>query len=176
MSQRSPYNDRYKVDQKGKTRKSASAAKPKRDIADLTPQSENKLVKRKKSIWSRASSQNKPAPAPTFVMPPEMQKLRRIWWVLWTLSLLIAVGILLVQQTPSLRTFAPIGWALWAATMGATFYLEFFPLRKMRLAAIEASKQVGKSGKGGKSKTADKSGPTGKDVPADSAKGTEDGD
>ena len=34
MGQRSPYNDRYKVEQKGKTRKSASAAKPKRASID----------------------------------------------------------------------------------------------------------------------------------------------
>jgi hypothetical protein len=176
MSQRSPYNDRYKVEQKGKTRKSASAAKPKRDIADLTPASESKLAKRKKSIWRRASSQSKPAPAPTFVMPPEMQRLRRIWWVLWTLSLAIAVGILFLQQTPSLRAFAPVGWAAWAAAMGATFYLEFFPLRKMRLAAIEAAKQGGKGGKGGKSKGGDKSAPSAMSDATDSGDDTGDGE
>ena len=56
MAQRSPYNDRYKTDQKGKTRKSASAAKPTRYIADLTPGESPKKAEKKSSVWSRAKS------------------------------------------------------------------------------------------------------------------------
>lgn len=145
VTQRSPYNDRYKVDQKGKTRRSASAAKPKRDVADLTPRPDGKPAARK-SRWRRAAASVQPTQ--TFVMTPEMRKLRRVWWVLWTLSLVIALGILYAQRNPAFAVYVPFGWGLWLLTIGATFYLEFFPLRRLRLAAVDAAKQ----GKGGKSK------------------------
>jgi len=148
MSQRSPYNDRYKVEAKGKTRRSASAAKPKREIADLTPRSDEKKSATKK----RGSKGRGPAPKPaaTFEPSPEMKRLRRWWWAMWVLSLAVAVGILFMQQY-KLTQFVPVAWGLWFVAMGGAFYLEFVPLRKARLAAMEAAKT--KSRKGAKSKS-----------------------
>lgn len=146
VSQRSPYNDRYKVEQKGKTRKSASAARPKRDVADLTPRDAAKRSTKKKSIWSRAP---RPAqPAVTYVATPAMRKLRAWWWVLWSLSLVLAIGILFLQRMAVSRTIILGAWAVWIVTMVVTFYLEFGPMRKLRLAAIDASKSSGKGSKG----------------------------
>ncbi len=183
MATRSPYNDRYKVDQKGKTRRSASASKPKRGIADLTPADSPKKAAAKKRKWWNPSPGASTAPA--FVATPRMKQLRRIWWVLWGLSLFIAVGILLLQNSAKQASdaaaalaaaasgattatidaaalaaaapyspYVPVLWGLWAAAMAGAFYLEFRPIRKAREAAIEASRKGGKPEKVQPSKTA----------------------
>src|SRR5450830_592183 len=95
MATRSPYNDRYKVDQKGKTRRSASSAKPKRGIADMTPASSSKKVAAKKKWWSAPPAANR---APVIEPTPEMKKLRKIWWGLWGASLAIAFIIIPLNQ------------------------------------------------------------------------------
>jgi hypothetical protein len=145
MASRSPYNDRYKVDQKGKTRRSASAAKPKRDIADLTPASSTKKAVAKKKWWSAPAAANRP---PVIEPTPQMKRLRRIWWGLWGASLAIAFIIIPLNQPGSaFRQYMPYAWGLWAAAMAGAFYLEFGPLRKARLAAMEAVRKGGKPAK-----------------------------
>lgn len=143
MSQRSPYNDRYKVESKGKTRRSASAAKPKREVADLTPRSDEKKSAAKKRGSKGRSRASKPSA--TFEATPEMKKLRQWWWGLWGLSLAVAVAILLMQQA-KLTQFVPFAWGVWFVAMGGAFYLEFVPLRRARLAAMEAAKTKGRKG------------------------------
>ncbi len=111
MAQRSPYNDRYKVDQKGKTRRSASAAKPKRSVADLTPGESAKKPAKKTSAWSRAmaaskssggSSSSSGSSSKTSLRAaentPRGKRLRRIWWWLWGGALAMAVGLWVVQE------------------------------------------------------------------------------
>ena len=143
MSQRSPYNDRYKVEQKGKTRKSASAAKPKRALADLTPA---KAAAKDGAAPKRKWWQSNPAASKAQAIPvtPEMRRLRRIWWVLWGAALGLAVVILLLQQAArsnaALRSTVPFAWAIWLGCMAGAFYLEFVPLRKARLAAVGAAR------------------------------------
>ena len=110
MAQRSPYNDRYKTDQKGKTRRSASAAKPKRATADLTP-GESKKPEKKTSAWSRAktasgssskssskSSSDSKSLLRQVESAPHMKELRRIWWWLWGGAVVMAVGLWLLQE------------------------------------------------------------------------------
>jgi hypothetical protein len=152
MAQRSPYNDRYKIDQKGKTRKSASAAKPKRAIADVTPADSAKKTQKKSSFWSRAKSTSGSGSPSTgaraVVSTPRMKQMRRIWWVLWVTALAVAVGILLLQQAGMKDSpLITVAWAIWLAAMGGAFYLEFFPIRKERAAAIELAKHGGKPAK-----------------------------
>ena len=143
MSQRSPYNDRYKVEQKGKTRKSASAAKPKRALADLTPA---KAAAKDGAAPKRKWWQSNPAASKAQAIPvtPEMRRLRRIWWVLWGAALGLAVVILLLQRAArsngALRSTVPFAWAIWLGCMAGAFYLEFVPLRKARLAAVGAAR------------------------------------
>lgn len=101
MSQRSPYNDRYKVDQKGKTRKSASAAKPKRDVADLTPGGSSRKAAKKSTAWSRAkaaSASSSRGSGPALENSPRMKELRRYWWWAWGAALVLAIAILGLQQ------------------------------------------------------------------------------
>lgn len=145
MAQRSPYNDRYKTEQKGKTRKSAAGAKPRREAgASGSAAPAKKETPKKRSLWGRGPA----APPVPVVTSPELKKLRRIWWVLWVASLLIAVAILFLQQgakaDPSLNRFVPFLWGLWTASLGGAFYLEFSPIRKARAAAIEAEKSKSK--------------------------------
>ena len=115
MAQRSPYNDRYKVDQKGKTRKSASAAKPKRSVADLTPAESPKKAEKKSSVWSRAkSASGGSSPSKSskgsgssdsksllrlVESSPRMKELRRIWWWMWGGAVALAVGLWVLQET-----------------------------------------------------------------------------
>jgi len=145
MSQRSPMNDRYKTEQKGKTRRSASAAKPKRDVADLAPASSAKAPAKKKGLFSARGSSRPSAPMLT---SPRLTQLRRIWWILWVLALAVAIVILWLQQAgPALQFLVPFGWAVWAVAMGGAFYIEFLPIRKERAALIEAAKKGGKASK-----------------------------
>jgi hypothetical protein len=151
MAQRSPYNDRYKVDSKGKTRKSASAAKPKRAVADLTPAEAAKKSQKKRSLWSRATSASgsgASSASARMESTPRMKQLRRVWWALWITALAIAVGILLLQQAGMEKSpLVLVGWVIWLAAMGGAFYLEFGPIRKERALAIQAAKGGGKPAK-----------------------------
>jgi hypothetical protein len=159
MAQRSPYNDRYKVESKGKTRRSASAAKPKRAVADLTPAESSKKPQKKRSMWSRAqaaSGSGGSTASARIESTPRMKRLRNIWWVLWAGALAVAVGILLLQQAGMKSSpLIPVAWAIWLAAMGGAFYLEFVPIRKERAAAIEAAKSGGKPHKGPASAASD---------------------
>jgi hypothetical protein len=149
MSQRSPYNDRSRVEQKGKTRKSAAASRPKREAgASASSSPSKKAPAKKRTLWGRGPAREPVAP---LVQTPEMRRLRRIWWGLWSASLIIAVGILALQQgaaanpaaAPLLDRFLPFLWGLWVASLGGAFYLELGPLRKARAAAIAEAKSAG---------------------------------
>jgi hypothetical protein len=157
MAQRSPYNDRYKVDQKGKTRKSASSAKPKRAVADLTPAETAKKPVKKKGLFGRTQAASRPA-APALQPTPRMKQLRLIWWVLWVVALADALGILYLQRAgASYASFAPYGWGIWFVAMAGAFYLEFIPIRKERAAMVTAASET-KSGKAEKAGKAAKTG------------------
>lgn len=161
MTQRSPYSDRYKTDQKGKTRRSASAAKPKRAVADLssydTP-TKKASSQKPTTAWGRAkaawkSSGEASSTVARIESTPKMKQLRRIWWFLWAGALFVAVAILLMQQA-GLRdsVFVPVLWAVWLAMMGGAFFLEFGPIRNERVRAVAAATggKAGKADKGGK--------------------------
>ena len=98
MSQRNPMNERYQTDDhKGKTRKSAAAAKPKTKAASSvrvvsstkTPeqkkaaQKQNQKVERQKQRDLEAKYYNPPN--------AEYKKWRRIWWVL-LITAIVMVG------------------------------------------------------------------------------------
>jgi hypothetical protein len=152
MGQRSPYNDRYKTDQKGKTRRSASSAKPKRDIADLTPASSAKKTEKKKGWFGGATAPVR-AVGPVIENSPKMKQLRRLWWVLWVTALAVALVLLVLQRGGAAYAgYLPIGWGVWLVAMGGAFYLEFVPIRKERTVMLEAA--AAKSNKGSKAEKA----------------------
>lgn len=175
MAQRSPYNDRYKTDQKGKTRKSASAAKPKRALADVTPSQAAKASRKKQSLWSRAknagsSGQAARQEAIRIDSTPRMKRLRRIWWWLWGGALGVAVIILAMQQL-KIGSPALVGgaWVVWLAAMGGAFFLEFGPIRTERVLAAAAASTAAKPSKSEKAEKPTK----GVDADASGSDGTE---
>ena len=184
MAQRSPYNDRYKTDQKGKTRRSASAAKPKRALADVTPAQAAKASQKKPSLWTRAknagsSGQAARQEALRIESTPRMKRLRRIWWWLWGGALLVAVIILAMQQmkvgSPAVVAGA---WVVWLAAMGGAFFLEFGPIRNERVLVATAANNAGKGSKAEKMTKPGKSAkPTSADAPEsdDSKASSQDG-
>ena len=144
MSRRSVTNARYRKDNVGSTRKSASAAKPKREAGDLAT-STTKKAAAKKGFWATLF-----APSPgTAINSPEMQKLRRYWWVFLGSALAIAFLMFFTQKEAWAKPFQIPLIVLYAITLGGALYLEFGPIRKARAAAMAASHE--KSKKGGKS-------------------------
>jgi hypothetical protein len=157
MSRRSVSNDRYRVEQKGKTRKSASAAKPKRDAgvaAGSTP-AKKKPAKKGTPRWGRGPSRE---PMPKMPSSPQMKQLRRYWWILIGTAIVLAVAMIPISKMKN-TTLDSVLFGVYAAALGGALYLEFGPLRKARLAAIAEAKQKG--GKGSKLLPDPKLAPTG---------------
>ncbi len=144
MARRSVTNDRYRVEQKGKTRKSASSAKPKREAGSSSASTPSKKEK-PKSKWGRGPARE---PLPKVPTSPEMKRLRRYWWILIGTAIVLAVAMIPLQKLAN-DTISSLLFGVYAAALGGALYLEFGPLRKARLAAIAEAK-----GKGGKASKA----------------------
>jgi hypothetical protein len=152
MTRRSVGNDRYRVEQKGKTRKSASAAKPKREAgaaASDKPKKKAKASSKPKLFGMKTSRE----PVPRVESTPEMKRLRRWWWGLMGAAILIAVAMVPVSKLEN-KNLDSVMFGVYAAALGGALYLEFGPLRKARLAAIDASKSSGGKAKKASAKDA----------------------
>jgi hypothetical protein len=149
MSRRSVGNDRYRVERSGKTRKSASAAKPKREAGAAASDSAKKKPKKagKKSLTQTLFGKGEArTPVPRVEPTPEMKIMRRWWWGLMGAAIIIAVAMVPVSKMNN-KTVDSVLFGVYAAALGGALYLEFGPLRKARLAAIDAAKTGGKSKK-----------------------------
>jgi hypothetical protein len=152
MSRRSVSNDRYRVEQKGKTRKSASSAKPKREAGEAATVGKKPAKKSAKSsskpkLFGWKSSGERVPPVPS---TPEMKRLRKLWWIAMGVAIVIAVAMVPLQ-TYGIKALDSALFGLYAAALGAALYLEFGPLRKARIAATaEAKAKGGKGSKGAK--------------------------
>lgn len=124
-------NDRYRTEQTGSTRKSAAAAKPKRDAGQAAGAPVKPKDKKKSLI-------------PKIEASEQTKKLRRYWWVLIGVALVLAFVAIPLQKMPPWSTVTLV---LYGAALIGAFYLEFGPIRKSRLADVEAMKPKGK-GKG----------------------------
>lgn len=148
MARRSITNDRYRVEQKGKTRKSASSAKPKRGAgmaAGSTP-AKKKPVKKGATKLGKGKGAAR-EPMPKVPSTPAMKQLRRYWWILIGIAIVLAVAMIPISKMKN-TTLDSVLFGVYAAALGGALYLEFGPLRKARLAAIAAAKEKG--GKGSK--------------------------
>jgi hypothetical protein len=146
MSRRSVMNDRYRVDRAGKTRKSASSAKPKRAAGEATSAPGKKKAKAKpaakrSSLWGRGPARE---PVPKVEPTPVMKKLRRWWWVCMAVAVILAVAMIPTAKLKN-RTYDSLLFGVYAAALGGALYIEFGPLRKARMAAIADQKSGGKS-------------------------------
>jgi len=154
-------NDRYRVEQKGHTRKSASSAKPKRE-AGAASGTVKKATTSKPKLFGKGPARE---PVPAIPSTPEMKKMRRWWWIAMGVAITIAVAMVPISRLKN-STLDSVLLGLYAAALGGALYLEFGPLRKMRREAVEAAKAKG--GKGAKAVAKPKSAKV-DDGPADEA-------
>lgn len=151
MAQRNPMNDRYRGDgPAGKTRRSASAAKPKRssssssgsrDMSRLSAR-EQAIARREQAKARRRAAASARAAAPMVVpTTPEFKRYRKIWWAF------LGAGVVLTAITWAMRSLVSedLTWASYAilglayACIAAALYIDFKRLRPLRL---EAQKQA----------------------------------
>jgi hypothetical protein len=176
MTRRSVGNDRYRVEQKGHTRKSASAAKPKREVGAAASDKPKKKAKsaKKPNLFGMKTTRE---PVARVVPSPEMKKLRRWWWGFMGAAIIIAMAMFGMSAAKIVnKTAESVLFGVYAAALGGALYLEFGPLRKARLAAIDAGKTTGGKAKKAAAKDADAKKSGAKDANAGTAEAPEDGD
>ncbi len=131
MARRSPTNPRYQRGAKvGSTRRSASAAKPKRQVGDSAGTPKAKANEPSRSLLAPRSA--------------EERKWRRLWWVFMGVALVCVV----LAFTPLARENAGVMRILLAVELGAiagAITLDFTKIRKARREAMEAAKEDGRS-------------------------------
>jgi len=149
MARRSPANARYQkfTGPEGKTRKSASQAKPKR--ASSGPGS---------PTGAKSKSGAKVPPKPRVKVPetPEYLAARKLWWIL------LGAGLVLTTISWLVRAYVHTSWANAASAIALgiayamifyALYIDWTRLRPARKAMI-AGKTGAKSGKSAKSENA----------------------
>lgn len=123
-------NERYQkhTAPAGKTRKSAAAAKPKRDAGAQS---------KKKSPAKRSRS--------AFIGNPpteEFRRLRKLWWILLGGSLIFTMGSLAIREwLQSWALYQQVAGAMLGigyVMIGAALYIDLTKIRKMRKDWIEA--------------------------------------
>jgi hypothetical protein len=139
MARRSPTNPRYQkyTGPEGKTRKSASAAKPKKaSSASSKPSSSKSSGGTKPKSRSSAIAMRNPD-------TPEFRAYRRQWWIA------LVIGLTLTAVSWVFQTYVHTPWArsAQALTLGMAyaaiiyaFYIDWTKMRPMRKAAYEAAK------------------------------------
>lgn len=138
MARRSATNARYQKYQEpaGQTRKSAASAKPKRSSGSTT--ASGGASKSKPSKASAAAGRRAIMVNPT---TPEFKKLRRNWWIL------LVVGLVLTTASWAVRDYLDTTWALEASyvVLGLAYacifyalFIDWTKMRPMRQAAYKA--------------------------------------
>ena len=128
MARRSPLNPRYQkhTSPSGKTRKSAAAAKPKREGGAAPASPKSGSAKR----------------APLVINPPteEFRYWRRIWWILLIGSVIFTFASLATRQWLDQPALATGLLAFGYAGIFAALALDWTKLRKMRKEWMELQK------------------------------------
>ena len=139
MARRSAMNARYQKNTApaGKTRRSASAAKPKREAGTHGASSKAKAKSKRPGLRKAMAS------VPS---TPEMKRWRWVWIGLIVLALIIAALMAFVPALRSNRTYLYAGSVLYVAALGGAVYVDFTIIRKLRLAAVAAQKAAKKKG------------------------------
>lgn len=136
MSQRNPMNDRYTSEgKKGQTRKSAAKAKPKtRAAASVHVERKEKTKQEKKAIKKAARNKDVALDREAYNVPTdEYKKLRRIWFGILGLGVVLLAASLFVQfQMPEMTTVSIVLIVLaYVAVIGA-FIFDKVKINKLR--------------------------------------------
>lgn len=132
MARRSPLNPRYQKDTgpAGKTRRSAAAAKPKREAGG---RGEAAPAPKKSGSSFRDAVRSVPS-------TPEMKRWRRIWWALIGLALVALLPSLFIPAVRADRTLSTILLAIYVIFLGGAFYIDLGIIRKLRARATAEAK------------------------------------
>jgi len=147
MARRSASNERYRVETKGQTRKSAGSVKPKRPAGTVDKTRPEPAIKKKPA--GKAKRTYTPLPS-----TPEIKKWRKIWWVL----IVLAFGGFLLYfygAKEGSRNLEVAGLSLELAGVLLAVNIDIFVIRKLRKEAMSGAK-------GGKTKKSKEAG--GKDL------------
>ena len=154
MSRRSPTNARYQkyTEPKGRTRKSAAAAKPVRMGGGGSTSSKSKSKSKSKTKPSAAASRGKYAEPDT----PEYKYWRKIWWISLLAGMAFVSTSLVLQYVFHAKgALQMAGVICMVASYGAlivAFWVDYRKLKPMRQGVI-ASADAEKSKKSSKSST-----------------------
>jgi Flp pilus assembly protein TadB len=127
----------------GKTKRSASAAKPKREAGAQTGSTSVK----KSSATKPAQRQSLREAWRSMPSSPEMKRWRRIWLALIAAALLVAVVVGFVPGIRDNRTALMAGTVVYVITLGAAVYIDFAVIRPLRNKAVAEQKAAEKKGK-----------------------------
>jgi hypothetical protein len=129
-------NERYQKQNAhaGKTRKSASSAKPKREAGTYASSPAKKAPAKKKSSWSEMVPST-----------PEIKKWRRIWYVLLVIAV-AGFGVAYWGQKITNTTMATVGFVIELTAVGIAIAIDLVVIRKLRTEAIK-ERAAGKKGK-----------------------------
>ena len=135
MARRSPLNARYQkyTGPEGKTRKSASQAKPKRSSTGPSSPSGSKSSDAKKSAASRLAVPETPG----------YKAARKLWWTLLLAGLVLTAVSWLVRgyvHAPWANAASAVSLALAYSMIFYALYVDWTKLRPERKAAIAAAK------------------------------------
>ncbi len=139
-------NERYQKQNAhaGKTRKSASSAKPKREAGTYSSSPEKKApAKKKKPTWSEMVPST-----------PEIKKWRRIWYVFLAIAI-VGFGVAYWGQQVRSNVLSTVGFIVELVGVGVAITIDLVVIRKLRTQAIK-DRDAGKKGKPAE-KTAPKS-------------------
>lgn len=130
MARRSALNERYQkhTAPSGKTRKSAAAAKPKRDAGTAS--------KSKSSSRSGSALLGNPD-------TEEFRRLRKWWWLLIGGSLLFTAVSLGLQQWTPYESAASVLLGIGYTLIFYALYVDWFKIRKLRKEWAESQKSGG---------------------------------
>ncbi len=120
-------NERYQKQNEhaGKTRKSASSAKPKREAGSASSTSAKKAPVKKKTTWSDMVPST-----------PEIKKWRKIWYVLLVIAL-AGFGLAWWGQQIDNDVVAIVGFIIELGAVGVAIAIDLVVIRKLRTQAIK---------------------------------------
>ena len=134
MSQRNPLNDRYTTDAaKGKTRKSAAAAKPVSKAASSVRVQSTKKTKERIKAEKKAARRAAWAEEAKYRNPPtqEFKRWRIIFWVALGLAIVFTILSWVLQEVlPEYATYISIGLAYLVLIFA--FWVDFYKCRRLR--------------------------------------------
>ncbi len=130
MARRSPLNPRYQKNTgpAGKTRRSASSAKPKREAGGHAPAPKKAKPTLREALRGGPST-------------PEMKRWRQIWWGAIGAAFVVALLAAFVPAVKNNRVLLLAATVAYLVFLGGAVYIDLGIIRKLRREAMEAARR-----------------------------------